>query len=291
MKKPSKDIKMIKLPIEGETPVTKTYGKFTNRLCIGTPTLGTVRMEWVQSRFGQTIPTNFSLVDVHQFCNPYQPIGFQIADAENLTAKVVVEQDFQWFLSWEDDNLPPLDALVKINEYIIKGDIPVVAGVYTTKSVPPEPILYRGMGQGYYADWKLGDKVWVDGIPFGFTLIHGDIIRALWKKSPEYIVNGTITRRVFNLPVEAYIDPVTGGWMNTSGTSDLAWCRRLITDNIFAEAGFPEFQKKEFPFLVDTSIFVKHIDRNTGTVYPISLPKAFLEKKITWKEALKIMTA
>lgn len=266
-------------------------GKWTNRLVISTPTLGTVRMEWVQSRFGQTIPTNFSLVDVHQFMTSYAPIGYQLADAENLTAKVVVEGNFEWFLSWEDDNLPPLDALVKVNEYIIKHDTPVVSGLYFTKSVPPEPILYRGMGTGYYADWKLGEKVWVDGIPFGFTLIHGSIIKELWKESPEYVVNGTVTRRVFEAPSESYIDPETGGWMNQAGTSDLAWCKRLIKDRIFEKAGWPEFQKKEFPFLVDTNIFVKHIDRNTGVQYPIQLPKAFMEGKITWQEALRILTA
>jgi hypothetical protein len=266
-------------------------GKWTNRLIIGTPTLGVVRMEWVQSRFGQTIPTNFSLVDVHQYMSTYAPIGFQITDAENLTAKTVVEGKFDWFLSWEDDNLPPLDALVKINQYMIRKDTPIVSGLYFTKSVPPEPILYRGIGKGYYADWKLGDKVWVDGIPFGFTLIHGDIIRALWDESPEYIVNGTVTRRVFDNPMESYIDPVTGGWMNSSGTSDLAWCQRLKKDNIFKKAGWPEYQKKEFPFLVDTTIFVKHIDRNTGVLYPVALPKDFKDGKITWREALRIMTA
>ena len=193
--------------------------------------------------------------------------------------------------SWEDDNVAPLDALVKINEYMIKGDTPVVSGLYFTKSSPPEPIMYRGMGQGYYADWKMGDKVWVDGVPFGFNLIHGSIIRELWKDAPEYIVNGTTTRRVFDAPSESYIDPVTGGWMNQSGTSDLAWCKKLIEEKIFEKAGWPEIQKKEFPFLVDTTIFLKHIDRNTGIQYPTKLPKEFLEGKITWKDALKILTA
>lgn len=265
-------------------------GKWTNRLVIGTPTVGMVRMEWVQARFGQTIPTNFSLVDVHQFMNPYAPVNYQIADAENLTAKVVVEGKFEWFLSWEDDNLPPLNALVKINEYMIKGDVPVVGGLYFTKSLPPEPILYRGKGRGYFADWKLGDKVWVDGVPFGFTLIHGSIIKALWDESPEYIVNGTVTRRVFDAPSESYVDPETGGWMNQAGTSDLAWCDRLKKDNIFEKAGWPEYQKMENPLLIDTSIFVEHIDRPTGVKYPTELPKAFLQGKITWQEALKILT-
>ncbi len=266
-------------------------GKWTNRLVIGTPTVGSVRMEWVQSRFGQTIPTNFSLVDVHQYMNTYAPIGYQLADAENLTAKVVVEGNFDWFLSWEDDNLPPLNALIKVNEYIIRRDTPIVSGLYFTKSVPPEPIMYRGLGTGHYADWKMGEKVWVDGIPFGFTLIHGDIIRALWNESPEYVVNGTVTRRVFDAPSESYYDKDTGGWMSTSGTSDLAWCKRMMKDNIFIKAGWPEFQKKEFPYLVDTTIFVKHIDRNTGIQYPTALPKEFLAGKITWREALGILTA
>ena len=272
-------------------PVINNGPKSMSRLVISTPTLGVVRMEWVQARFGQTIPTNFSLVDVHQFMSSYAPIGFQITDAENLTAKVVVEGDFEWFLSWEDDNLPPLDALIKINQYIIKNDVPIVSGIYFTKSVPPEPLIYRGQGTGYYADWKLGEKVWADGVPFGFNLIHSSIIKALWKESPEYIVNGTVTRRVFDNASESYIDPVTGGWMNASGTSDLAWCKRIMENKIFEKAGWPEYQKKEFPFLVDTSIFVKHIDRQTGVQYPTELPKDFVAGKITWKEALKILTA
>lgn len=264
--------------------------RWTNRLLIGTPTVGSMRFEWVQHRFGQTIPCNFSLVDVHNFMSTFAPLGFQITDAENLTAKTVVEGKFKWFLSWEDDNLPPMDALVKINEYMLKEDVPIVSGFYTTRSVPPEPLMYRGMGQSYYADWKLGDKVWVSGIPFGFTLIHGSIIQALWDESPEYVVNGTVTRRVFDNPMETYIDPTTGGWMNSSGTSDLAWCKRIMENKIFEKAGWPEYEGKEFPFLVDTTIFVKHIDRHTGVQYPMSLPQEFLDKKITWKEALKLMT-
>lgn len=272
-------------------PINPNRHKISTRLLIGTPTVGNIRMEWVAGRFSQVIPTNFSLVDVHQYMTSFAPIGYQITDAENLTAKVIVEGGFEWFLSWEDDNIPPLDALVKINQYIIRNDTPVVSGLYSTKSIPPEFILYRGQGTGYYADWKLGDKVWVDGVPFGFNLIHGSIIKALWEESPEYLVNGTLTRRVFDNTSEGHYDPFTGGWMSQMGTSDLAWCKRIIDNGIFEKAGWSKFQKKEFPFLVDTGIFVKHIDRQTGQQYPIGLPKAFLEGKITWKQALKILTA
>lgn len=258
---------------------------------ISTPTLGVFRSEWVNARFSQVIPTNFSSVDVQNFMNPHMPVGFQLADAENLSAKAFCEGDYTWFLSIEDDNVIPQGTLLKMNEYMIRGDVPVVSGLYFTKSVPPEPILYRGQGRGHFADWKLGEKVWVDGIPFGCTLIHGDILRALWDESPEYVVNGVVTRRVFDNPSEGYIDPETGGWMSTSGTTDLAFCKRLMQQGIFEKAGFPEYQKKEFPFLVDTTIFVKHIDRSSGVIYPTVLPKDFLSGKITWRDALKILTA
>lgn len=267
----------------------KNPGKWVNRLVIGTPTTGNVRMEWVNARYSQTIPTNWSHVDVQQWMSPYIPLNYQVADAENLIAKVVVENNFEWMLFIEHDNVLPPGALVKINEYMIKGDVPVVAGVYFTKSVPPEPLIYRDKGKGHFAEWKMGEKVWARGIPFGFTLIHGDIIRELWKSSPEYNCNGTITRRVFHAPNDNSIDPETGGWLNNAGTSDLQWCERLINEKVFEKAGFPEIQKLENPFLVDTTIFVKHID-DKGVMYPVSLPREFLEGKITWREALMMLT-
>lgn len=266
-----------------------TRGKWVNRVMIGTPTTGTIRMEWVNGRYGQTIPTNWSHVDTQQWMSSNIPLGYQVADAENLIAKAVIENNFEWLLSYEHDNIPPPDSFVKINEYMIKADIPVVAGLYFTKSVPPEPMIYRGKGRGYYADWKLGDKVWAQGVPFGFTLIHSSLLKVLWDESPEYNCYGTITRRVFHTPSDSWADPDTGGWLATSGTSDLQWCERLVTDRIFEKAGWPEFQKKENPFLVDTSIFVKHID-GQGVLYPIGLPKQFLQGKITYQQALRMLT-
>lgn len=264
--------------------------KYVNRILIGTPTLGLVRMEWVNARYSQTIPTNWSHVDVQQWISPYIPQGFQVADAENLIAKICVEQNFEWLLFLESDNVIPPNSLVKINEYMIKGDIPVVAGLYFTKSVPPEPMIYRERGRGHFADWKMGEKVWAGGVPFGFTLIHGSIIREMWKTAPEYNVNGQITRRVFDAPNETWTDPETAGWMTHAGTSDLEWCNRLKTEGILERAGFPEIQKKEFPFLVDTSIFIQHITEK-GEMFPLSLPKDFMDGKITWREALKRLTA
>ena len=269
--------------------IQKAPKSFVNRILVGTPSRGLVRMEWVNARYSQTIPTNWSQVDVQQMMSPYIPLGYQVADAENLIALECIKGNFEWMIFIEDDNIIPPNAFVKINEYMLKGDIPIVGGMYFTKSVPPEPLLYRGQGRGHFTDWKLGEKVWVSGLPFGFTLIHGRIIRELWKIAPEYQVNGITTRRVFDTPSNSIFDPDSGGWATNAGTSDLNFCNYIIENKILEKAGFPEIQAKEFPFLVDTSIFVKHIDQN-GQIFPISLPQTFVEGKITWREALKQLT-
>ena len=68
------------------------------RIFMFTPSTGLVRMEWVQSRYSQIIPTNWSMVDVIQFLNPFVSIGYQLADAQNLMAKHVVEGDYEWVI-------------------------------------------------------------------------------------------------------------------------------------------------------------------------------------------------
>lgn len=259
--------------------------KWVDRLLIGTPMTGLVRSEWMIARYGQTIPTNWSHSEIMQWMSSYVPLRFQVADAENIIAKACVEGNYDWLLFIESDNVLPAETFVKLNQYMIKGDVPVVGGLYFTKSVPPEPMTYREPGKGYYANWKLGDKVWVRGLPFGCTLIHGSIIRELWKVSPEYMVGNTLTRRVFKHPEDVYIDPNGRDFLLTQGTTDLNFCNQLIKDKIFEKAGWPEYQKKEFPFLVDTSIFVQHID-NDGVKWPISLPQPFLERKKTLKQCL-----
>jgi len=248
---------------------------WTKRVLIFTPTRGTVRMEWVMARYGQIIPTNWSFVDMRQFLSPYVPIEYQLADAQNLLAKKVVEDDYEWIIYIEDDNLVPESLFLKFNEYINEGKIPVVSGIYWTKSNPSEPVLYRGRGNSYYGDWKLGDKVWVDGIPFGCRLEHAGLLKAAWENSSEYMVGNQLTRRVFDQPSMVWYDEEKGGMVSKAGTTDLAWCTRIKEEKLLEKAGFPELQKMDYPYLVDTTIFVRHIDSN-GRVYPDKVPEKFI---------------
>ncbi len=252
------------------------------RVLIFTPTIGLVRMEWVSARYSQLVPTNWSFANMLQFISAQIPIGYQIPDAQNLMVKKVVEEGYEWVLLIEDDNILPPDAFIRFNEYINEATIPMVSGLYFVKSTFAEPILYRGRGNSHFRDWKLGDRVWCDGVPTGALLIHSSLLKAAWKESEEYMIMGEKTRRVFEQPNRIWYDEVSGGIIGKGGTTDLNWCSRLMEDGLFEKAGWPKFQKMQYPFLVDTRIFVRHIGKD-GVQWPIAVPARFVPDDKNYK--------
>jgi hypothetical protein len=249
---------------------SKLYGAtdgLQNRVMIGIPMTGLLRAEWVIGRYGQIIPCNWSQTDAIRWLESHSPVNYLVADARNSVVSAAVTQDFEWLLFIDHDVILPYDFILKMNEYILKADIPVVSGLYFTKSIPSEPLIYRGRGNSYYDKWKMGDRVWVDGIPMGSTLIHMSILREMWKDAPEYTYKGEVIRRVYETPRRTYHDPETQSWFNAVGTEDLDWCKRVIDGKYLKKAGWADIAKKKYPFLIDTGIFCKHINPD-GRQYP-----------------------
>ena len=250
--------------------------KFRQRLLVATPTLGLVRMEWVTARYNQIIPTNWSKTDMIQFLNGYIPLRYTVADAQNQAVKACVEGDFEWLMFIEDDTMPPVDGFLRFTEYMDKGDIPVVSGLYFTRSEPPEPMVYRGRGNHYFRKWKLEDKVWVDGVPTGMLIIHANLLKAIYDDSPDYrLSDGQTARRVFASPAQSWFNEESGAQETLVGTSDLDFCSRVIKGDYLTKAGFPKIAKKKYPFLIDTNIYAMHIERD-GRQFPLEFPKEFL---------------
>jgi hypothetical protein len=240
---------------------------YINRILVATPCTGLVRIEWVQSRYGQIIPVNWSAVQVIEYLQSYYPMRYEVAEAQNLICKLVVEKDFEWVLFIEHDTCPPPDAFIRFNQYMRERKYPVVSGLYYTRSRPSEPLVFRGRGNSVYEDWKMGDIVKCDGVPTGMLLVHGSIIKAMWNESPEYSVKGIITRRVFDTPRKLWYSPDETMYNSISGTSDLDWCTRVMEGGFFAKAGWKTQASQKYPFIVDTNIFCRHIDQD-GTAYP-----------------------
>lgn len=248
--------------------VLRAKGLNQNRIVIGIPTTGTVRFEWVTARYGQVIPCNWSHAECHAWLRQDSPIGFSVAEARNIIVDKFIKSKAEWLFFIDHDVILPPDCFVKINHYMIDATHPVVSGLYFAKAHPPEPLLYRGRGNGYYPHWKPGEKVWVDGIPMGCTLIHRSLLEPMWQDAEEYTAQATVrVRRVFDSPAGVLFDPQVG-IRTYSGTEDLAWCNRVMAGGYLKKSAWPAYAAKKYPFLVDTSIFCRHITTD-GQIYPL----------------------
>lgn len=239
---------------------TNDGGQYVNRLMVGTPTTGLIRMEWAAARYGQIIPMNWSYVQIIQFTYTpaYVPLGYMVADAQNIIVKEAIEKEMEWLLFVEHDVILPPDCFIRLNHYIQKAEIPVISGLYFTRSQPSDPLVFRGRGTGIYSDWTLGDLVWVDGVPTGILLVHCSILREMWNESESYQIGNQMVRRVFESPMDLWGDPEHT--YSAVGTSDLNWCSKVIKGDYFKKSGWEEYQGREYPFLIDTNIFCQHIN-------------------------------
>jgi len=240
---------------------------YTSRILIGVPLTGLVRGEYMMARYGQIHPINWSSVEMIQWLDQYSPLGFLVADARNLIVDKCIRGEFEWLLFIDHDVVLAQGAFVKVNQRMLDNKIPMWSGLYFAKAVPSDPLVFRGTGNAYYKNWKLGDEVWVDGIPMGITLIHSSILKILWNESEEYKLMGKAVRRVFETPYTTMFDPETGNWFNYGGTEDLALCARIIREDVLRRAGWPKIAKRKFPFMIDTALFCRHIDPS-GLQYP-----------------------
>ena len=237
------------------------------RIMIGVPMTGLVRSEWVMARYSQVIPCNWSQVEAIQWINQYSPLDFVVADARNFIVTAAVEQGFEWLFFLDHDTILPPATFLKLNELMRKKEYPVWSGLYFTRSVPSEPLVYRGRGNGYYGDWRMGDIVEVDGLPMGCTLVSVKLLKVLYDNSESYSLGDRTVRRVFETPGRVWFSAEDRSWYSATGTEDLEFCSRVIKEDALRKSGWDEFADKEFPFVVDTSIFCKHIDPN-GVQYP-----------------------
>jgi hypothetical protein len=250
---------------------------YMNRIMIGTATTGLLRVEWVGARYNVTIPVNWSQVEMTHQIPTYMPLRYQVADAQNIIVREALsptghrDGSFEWLLLLEHDVVIQPDCFVRLNEYLQDKSVPIVSGLYFTRSRPSLPLVFRERGNGVYTDWEMGDKVYCDGVPTGLLMIHTSILQLMWDDSPEYSAMGNITRRIFDTPREMWTSPVTGNQGFKNGTSDLQWCNRIIEGDYIRRAGWnkymDELEDERYPFLCDTNIFATHINPN-GEMFP-----------------------
>jgi len=265
----------------GNTTIIKKIGSHVKRVMIGVPTLGVVRIEWDVHRRGQIIPINWQCGEVTANHLPDTVgMGYHTADAQNLCLERAYLDKYEWCLLWEDDVLAPFDSMLRLALHFERMPAPIISGLYFSKSEPTWPLVFRGRGNGAFRDFEIGERrdragkllydgfVWADGVPTGFLAIHRSIIEWVWRNSDDYqLPDGRKIKQAFKFPRESWFDPEQDRYFAQMGTSDLAFCDRLIKENVFAKTGWKDLAKKRYPFLVDTNLYAQQIDLS-GKLYP-----------------------
>lgn len=85
--------------------------------------------------------------------------GIDQGDALNDMCEQALQHGCEYVMTIDDDTQPPTSAVLDLLRVLESSDKDVMAcgGIYTTKTKPPEPIVYMGRGQGAHWSWKMGD--------------------------------------------------------------------------------------------------------------------------------------
>jgi cellulose synthase/poly-beta-1,6-N-acetylglucosamine synthase-like glycosyltransferase len=108
----------------------------------------------------------------------------EIAREKICEKALEVGAKYIWFV--DDDTVPPPNTARKLM-YVLDNnpDIKVCGGCYVTKCDPndpvPQPVLFRGMGQGSFWHWKKGDVFEVTGMGAGCMMINTNVFQHLEK--------------------------------------------------------------------------------------------------------------
>ncbi len=98
-------------------------------ILIGTPTLGTVRIEWYNA-MAMVAPPNWAVVRS-------TPCGYTVPDGQNILVDTALRGTFRALLLIEDDTCPPPQTLIEMDRWFWKMERkkapPIVSGLYHIK--------------------------------------------------------------------------------------------------------------------------------------------------------------
>ena len=196
------------------------------RIMISVPTFGMLDVEWNTRFMALAGPENSEL----KHC---WPVDMPIAEARNRSVEAAIERECDSVFFVDYDVLVFPDTLTRL----VALDLPVVGGLYYTKSNPPEPVaLVDGRP---ISEWKSGALVAVDVVGMGCTLLDVALLKSLgppWFQTSDdgAMVNGEPTR--------------------TRSTEDAYFCARVTRESDARPC-------------VDTSIVCGHKDLKSGEVF------------------------
>ncbi|MHA2426012.1 MAG: methyltransferase domain-containing protein [Candidatus Thorarchaeota archaeon] len=224
----------------------------------GKKRLERVTVEWKRAEKEIGRPTCTNVVEI--------PVdGLEVGEARCVAVEQLMRvrplPKFLFFLDY--DVIPMFDCLTKLySRAIYHPDYDIFAGVYPCKSSPPEPLVYKELGEGPYCDWAVGDLLFeMAGVHMGLSLIRTSLFERMeW--GPDDPLFKTVDMKELK----------EGRLRSERGTEDLYFC-----DRARKEVGAK--------IMVDTSVLAGHINNQNGQVF--GLPN----ESPMWKRAWYIKQA
>lgn len=201
------------------------------------PTRGMIPHQVVQALMGLMKPMNQRVI------GPIFAVGMEVGEAYNSMIEMILANPelakYKYILTIEEDNIPPMDGLLKLYESMDKYD--VVQGLYWTKGEGGQPMAYGQVGaipKNFIPQMpKTGEVMEVNGLGMGFNLFKLDMFR-----------DKDITKPFFKTVQEV-----------TPGVGARAYTQDLYFYENAAKAGYR--------FAVDCRVLVGHLDVNTNIIW------------------------
>jgi len=159
------------------------------------PTRGMIPYRVVQGLMGLMRPMNQKVV------GPIFAVGMEVGAAYNAMIESILANPelakYKYILTIEEDNIPPMDGLLKLYESMDKYD--VVQGLYWTKGEGGQPMAYgdpKVMPKNFIPQMpKTGEVMEVNGLGMGFDLFKLDMFKdpdlpKPWFKTVQEVVPG-----------------------------------------------------------------------------------------------------
>lgn len=161
-----------------------TNGKSPDKigLVLAVPTRGEVRMEWALALRDLALPLNCSHI-------VRTVVGTDVVSARNTAMKDALDKDAEFICFLDDDVLAPNASLHRMFYGMRQNpEWDLLTGIVTTKTVQPEPCIFRTDVSGAFWDWTYPEIFPIDACGMAFCLIRLAKVKEMpepWFKWPK----------------------------------------------------------------------------------------------------------
>jgi hypothetical protein len=189
--------------------------------------------------------------------------GQPVDVARESFAEQAIAQGCKYIFFWDEDvACPPQSVPELIYRMEHTPDAAVCGGVYCLKTDPPQPLVFRGNGNGGVWDWKAGEFFEASGVGMGCTVVRTEVFKDL--KKPWF-------KTEFN-----YEKAMDGKAGVESWSEDLWFCKRVTDTN-------------KWKVYIDGSIICSHYDFDTLRKYDLPPDSKPLQHTPTARGKKKIL--